>query len=253
MLDMVRTCYPAEIISFDPDTQTASVKLAMERYHSNMNYYYKKVEREIIEDVPVHFMQCKNFALTMPIEVGDDCLVWFAYRGFDHWLYDGLMEAGTDSRGFPKPQLMRVNDISDAFVTVGFNPVVKAIKSFNMNALELRSKSGSQKVALNNGGSIDVHNPASAVNVNCTTFTVNATSKVVLNTPAVETTGTVKGTKTATFTGTVTAADFIMGGAGKALKAAANKLSELISKYTGHTHNYTDDGSNMVTAPQNDA
>lgn len=253
MLDMSRTCYPGKIVSFDAEAQTATVKMAMERYHSNMEYYYKKVDREDIDDVPVHFMQCKEFALTMPIMAGDDCLIWFAHRGYDHWLYEGNMEAGTDSRGFPKPQLMRVNDQSDAFVTVGFNPVVRSIQGFNMGALELRSKTGAQKIALNTGGSIDIHNPDSPVNVNCSVMTVNATSKIVLNTPTVEITGDVIGEKTATFTDTVTAADFIMGGMMAMAGAAAKKLSELIQFYTGHTHNYTDDGAPMITQPQNDA
>lgn len=243
MLDLVRTCYPGRIVSFDPDAQTATVVLAMERYHSNMDYYYKKVESEPIDDVPIQFMQCKGYAITMPIMEGDDCLVWFTHRGFEHWLEEGKMEAGTDSRGCPKPQLMRINDISDAFATVGFNPVVKAIGGFNMSALEVRNKSGTQKLALKDDGSIDMIG---------TTITCKA-DKIVLDASLVEITGNLVGKMKATFTDIVTAADFVMGGGVGMVRAAANKLSEIISRYTGHTHDYTDDGANMTTKIQNDA
>lgn len=250
MLDRVRTCYPGRILSFDVVSQTATVQMAMERYHSNMEYFYKKVDIPPIDDVPIHFMQCGNFAMTMPIKVGDDCLIWFTYRGFDHWLFDNKMEAGTDSRGMPRPQLMRTNDISDAFATVGFNPIAKAITGFSSSALEIRSKDGSQKISLNAGGSIDIHNPSNPVKVKCTEFTVEASSGVTLDTPTVKITGALEGGSTATFAGIATAADFVMGGA---FRAAANKLSEIIRRYTGHTHNYTDDGNPMVTNIQNDA
>ena len=80
----------------------------------------------------------------------------------------------------------------------------------------------------------------------------HASSSVKLQTPSVTTTGTVHGDKTAEFIGTVTSPNFIVS-AGKAVGSAAKNLVDLIKRYTGHTHNYTDDGSQRVTQAQNDA
>ena len=153
---------------------------------------------------------------------------------------------------FPVTIHERINDISDAFVTTGFRPIPHAIPNFQKNALEIRNKSRGQRVTLFEGGDINIHNPSSDVVVDCTNFIVNASSSVKLQTPSVTTTGTVHGDKTAEFVGTVTSPNFIVS-AGKAVGSAAKDLVNLIERYTGHTHNYTDDGSQVVTQAQNDA
>ena len=102
------------------------------------------------------------------------------------------------------------------------------------------------------GGSINIHNPSADVVVDCANFIVNASSSVKLQTPSVTTTGTVHGDKTASFSDVVTAPNFIIG-ASRALRAAAGDLVDMIKRYTGHTHNYTDDGASKVTEIQNDA
>ena len=252
MLDQVRTCYPAQIISFDAGKQTATVKLSMERIFSDLQAFYKSEDRQVIEDVPVYFTEAGDYCITVDVKEGDDCLVWFAYRGYDHWLYDGKQKAGLDEQGFPYHYMERVNDISDAFVTTGFRPIPHAIPNFQKNALEIRNKSRGQRVTLFESGNINIHNPSSDVVVDCTNFIVNASSSVKLQTPSVTTTGTVHGDKTAEFVGTVTSPNFIVS-AGKAVGSAAKDLVDLIKRYTGHTHNYTDDGSQRVTQTQNDA
>ena len=252
MIDQVRTCYPAQIISFDAEKQTATVRLSMERVFSDLQAFYRKDTRQVIEDVPVYFTEAGDYCITVDVKEGDDCLVWFAYRGYDHWLYEGKQEAGLDEQGFPMHYIERINDISDAFVTTGFRPIPHAIPNFQRNALEIRNKSRGQRITFHEGGIINIHNPSSDVVVDCTNFIVNASSSVKLQTPSVTTTGTVHGDKTAGFLGNVTAPNFVVG-VGKALGAAAQDLVDLIKRYTGHTHNYTDDGSQKVTQSENDA
>ena len=255
MLDKIRTCYPGRIISFDKDKQTATVMMAMERVFSNLEAYYKTAPRTIIEDVPVYVTEAGDYSITVPVKEGDDCLIWFAHRGYDHWLYDGKYEAGLDDQGYPMHQLSRVNDTSDAFVTTGYRPIPSAIPNYQSNAVEIRNKARSQRISLFSGGSINIHNPSSDVVVDCSNFIVNASSSVQLKTPSVTTTGTVHGDKTAGFADVVTAPNFIVG-VGSALRsvgAAASDLVDMIKRYTGHTHNYTDDGATKVTQIQNDA
>ena len=72
----VHTALPGEIVSFDPDTQTASVQLC--------------IEREVVETsspitqldlVPVMIQGGGGFNFTFPIAAGDACLVLFLERG----------------------------------------------------------------------------------------------------------------------------------------------------------------------------
>lgn len=255
MLDQVRTCYPAKIISFDKESQTATIRLSVERVFSNLEAYYLTEQRGLIEDVPVFAYEAGDYCITGPLKEGDDCLAWFAFRGYDHWLYEGKQEAGLDEQGFPMHYVERVNNTSDAFVTTGFRPIPSAIPNYQDNCLELRNMARTQRVTLFEGGSINIHNPSGDVTVDCSNFVVNASSSVKLNTPSVTTTGTVYGDKTAGFADVVTAPNFIVG-VGSALRsvgAAASDLVDMIKRYTGHTHNYTDDGATKVTQIQNDA
>lgn len=249
MIDDVLTCYPGRIVSFDPATQTATVMIASEKYISNLDVDYQKVARTPIDNIPVSFIQGDDYCITHEVKEGKGCLIWFTHRGYDHWM-DGKMEAGTYSNGLPKGHLMRSFNISDAFVTVGFTPSSKPIPDFNNVGIEIRNrKNRAQRIAIH-GSTMDLLNPGGDTNVVCANFNVNAT-KSTFTCPNVEITGALKVGKTGGFGEPVTAPNFIIG-AGKALKAAANNMVDLIRFYTGHTHNYTDDGAPMITKTPND-
>ena len=157
----MNTCYPARIVSFDTETQTAVVKLMIERFFSDLEKNYVVIPAQELVDVPCHFPRGGGFSITMPIVAGDDCLIFFAQRGIDHWLYEGEEETG-GLLGRPSPQHKRLNSLSDAIALIGFgsgisapdeatedSPAVKnVIKKYDSGAIEIRNEDSSQRISL---------------------------------------------------------------------------------------------------------
>jgi len=182
----INTCYPGEIVEFDPVTQFATVRVAIEQYFKWLGKEeeeYTKVPKPLIYDVPVQFPFGGGYSITMPVKSGDSCLVIFAQRGIDHWLYDGLMEAGKlDNR--PSPQHLRYYNHTDALCIVGFNPETKPVTDFNPDHLVIRNKENTTKITIKpeevvvDAVSTVVVNSPDVV-VNATTVTMNATTVAV--------------------------------------------------------------------------
>lgn len=148
---MINTCYPARIISFDPLTQTAVVKLVIEKFFSNLDENYVADAAAELTDVPCHFPQGGGHAITMPVIAGDNCLVFFAQRGTDHWVYEDLDEAGSLADR-PSPQHKRSHSQSDALALIGFGSGIiektKVITDFKPDAIEIRNVDRTQRVSL---------------------------------------------------------------------------------------------------------
>lgn len=148
----MNTCYPARIVSFEAETQTATVKLMIERYFSDLNEKYQAIPTKELVDVPCHFPKGGGHSITMPVTVGDDCLVFFAQRGIDHWLYDGKEETG-GLLGRPSPQHKRRHSKTDAIALIGFGSGItsdkpKVIEDFNDSAIEIRNVDRTQRISL---------------------------------------------------------------------------------------------------------
>jgi hypothetical protein len=196
------TAYPGTITSFDPVTQLATVKLAMERFYNGIGTLYETIQYPILTDVPVHFPQCGSYSITFPIAVGDSCLVIFSQKGYEHWLYNNSDEIGKYSSGIPKPAYFKDHDIDDTLCIVGFNPVAKAIPNFSPTDVELRNVDRGQRITLKPNGVIEV---LSQVELDLTTPTVKvvANSLVEVTAPNTNITGNVKITGELLVTGTI--------------------------------------------------
>ncbi len=148
----MNTCYPARIVSFEAETQTAVVQLVIERYHSNLETRYKAEPTEHLVDVPCHFPKGGGHSITMPVSQGDDCLVFFAQRGINHWLYQGKEVTG-GLEGRPSPQHLRKFSKTDAIALIGFGSGIledtpKTIKDFDTGAIEIRNSDRTQRISL---------------------------------------------------------------------------------------------------------
>lgn len=148
----INTCYPARIVSFDPETQTAVIKLVLERFFSDLDANYAAIAAKDLIDVPCHFPRGGEHSITMPVKEGDDCLAFFAQRGITHWLYEGLEETG-GLLNRPSPQHKRRHSKSDAIALIGFGSGImaekpKVIKEFQPDAIEIRNEDRSQCISL---------------------------------------------------------------------------------------------------------
>lgn len=148
----ILNCHRVGIIEgFDAEAQTATVKVVDKSV-------FATDEGDILVDFPL-LVNCPvvinkgiNGGLTIPINVGDTCLVCFNDRDLDNWLVDGLVQ---------RPNTLRTHDLSDGIVIVGLRNQINNIADYNneateLNYLENKISLDSNKISLINssGGSI---------------------------------------------------------------------------------------------------
>jgi hypothetical protein len=204
-------CFPGRIIEYFPETQTATVKVSAERVFNSADVLAGTIEREIIEDMPVHTAFGGGWSVTFPIKPDDTCLLVFSQCGYDHWLFEDKDEAGK-LVGLPKPHLRRKFSNEDGFCMVGFNTLPRAIQGYSPTDSEWRNEDRTQKITLHDSGEITVDTPntltinAPTVQVNATEATVTASTSVTLDTPTTTITGNLN------VTGVTTGSSGVFGG-----------------------------------------
>lgn len=94
----------------------------------------------LLVDCPVQFPSGGDCTLTFPVKKGDECLVVFANRCIDAWWQSG---------GVQEQAEMRMHDLSDGFVLLGFRSKPRALPNVSTTATQLRSESGTTYIEMN--------------------------------------------------------------------------------------------------------
>ena len=137
------TALPGIIQSFDPKTQTASIQPTIQaQFTSPVDGSQKWVNLPLLGECPVFFPQGGGYALTFPVQPGNECLIVFASRCIDSWWQDS---------GIQPQSIIRMHDLSDGFAFVGFNSVPKVIPNISTNSVQLRTFDGATKIDLKAG------------------------------------------------------------------------------------------------------
>ncbi|MCK5017066.1 MAG: hypothetical protein KAS32_08335 [Candidatus Peribacteraceae bacterium] len=180
---------PGRIVEFFPEDQTATILISVERVTHSSNKTDELTKRTPLEGVPVHTPSGGGWSITMPIKAGDTCLLFFSQVGYEHWLYDDADTAGTLAE-LPKPWLSRQFNEDDGFALVGMNTLPRAISNYHATSSQWRGPDPTKQViSLNDDESIDITSNvkitinAPAVEVNCQTADVNASTGVNVSTP----------------------------------------------------------------------
>ena len=217
----LHTCLPGIIASFDPDTQTASVQPAIQRIFTEKG----AVNLPLCVDVPVAFPGGGDFFLTFPVKAGDECILMFSERAIDNWHASG---------GTQTPSEYRLHDLSDGIAIVGLNSQPHKLAALQMTGAELRTRSRSTYIRLEDG-------------------TIYIKGNIV-HEGNVQQTGNLNRTGTSTTTGKITGQGgmAISGGSGTTFSGnvdhTGGSITSLGKKIDGsHTHNET----GTVTNPPN--
>jgi hypothetical protein len=219
----VRSSLPGIIQSFDPETVTCVVMIAVksstpapfEAPESALS-----VDYPLLMDVPVVFPRGGGVTLTFPIKEGDECLVVFSSRCIDFWWQNGGVQERADKR---------MHDLSDAFVIPGPQSQVKKISGISTSAAQLRTDNGAAFVEVAAAGDITATTTGS-MTINAPTITLNG--NVTINGNLSQGMGESGGT--ATMLGPVTVTNDVKAG-GKSL--------------TTHTHGGVQTGGGNTGAP----
>ncbi len=148
----VKNALPGIIRSFDPETVTCDVDVAIIARMTKPgtveeDYQYESVRYPILVDLPVVFPRGGGVTLTFPIKEGDECLIVFSSRSIDFWWQNGGVQERADGR---------VLDLSDAFVIPGPQSQVKKISGISTSAAQLRTDDGAAFVEVAAGGAITI-------------------------------------------------------------------------------------------------
>lgn len=169
------TCLPAIVQSVNLEKMTIQALPTIRAYVRQSNGVQDWVQLPAIPDVPILFPAAGQFALTLPIAVGDEVLLIFADRCIDSWWQNG---------GVQNQFELRMHDLSDAFAIPGPRSLPNVIPSISSDSAQLRTLDGSAYIELAPGGIVNIVAPGG----------VNITGDVMV-------TGTVTGTEDGVFDG----------------------------------------------------
>lgn len=96
-----------------------------------------------VQDVPMVMMRAGNYVITLPVEVGTECLLIFADMCIDGWWANGGVNAQYDRRR---------HDLSDAFALFGPWSQPNNITNHSSTNLEIRSLDGTKSISIGAGG-----------------------------------------------------------------------------------------------------
>jgi len=153
LLCELRVALPCTVVAFDATRQVVSVRpTVMERLNKYIDGVPIPTDTDIgvIEDVPIMFPRAGNFVLTMPVAVGDECLVVFADMDMSSWWASGgVLNSQEDKRR---------HDLSDGFAIMGPWSQPKKISNYSTTAAELRTLDNTVKITVKTG-EVDVMAP----------------------------------------------------------------------------------------------
>lgn len=137
-LKNLHTALPAKVVSFNPQNQTVSLNVQIQQQLSNG----ETSQIPPLVDVPVSYPRGGGFAVTFPLQAGDEGLAVFNERCIDGWWHSGKASPPLDYRLF---------DLSDAVFFPGICSVPQKINVFFDRGLSLQTLDGSTFIRLENG------------------------------------------------------------------------------------------------------
>jgi phage baseplate assembly protein gpV len=214
----INTSYPGFIYNFDPDSQTCEVQLAIENLFIGYVDAYKVEPKQRLQKVPVKFTQGGGWYFTHPVPDGTPCMVDFAQRGIDHWLFEAKDSAGMVGNK-PAPAFSQLFSHESATCTVGTQPIPKAIPGFVNDVMELRNADRSQRLTLHKNGQVEIITGAAKITITKDSeITIEATSKATVKAPTI----TLDGDTTVTKSLTVQGGMAVSGGTGASMSVTGN-------------------------------
>jgi phage baseplate assembly protein gpV len=160
----LRVAMPGTIVSFDASKQTATIQPAITEVDflpgTNGQMGPRPLPRLV--DVPVMFPRAGAFALTMPVQAGDECLVIFGDQCMDAWFQSGA--AGAPVNEFET----RRHSLADGFALVGLWNQTRHLSAWSTSSAQLRSVDGTVTVDVS----------SSAITLTAPTVTVSGSTTV---------------------------------------------------------------------------
>lgn len=153
---------PAIVTKFDADKQTINcIPTIKELIYLNGSVSFKQFPE--LQEVPIEVPRAGNFAITLPITVGQECRVTFQDLCLDGWWSRGGIQSWND---------LRRHDLSDAIATFSPWSQPNVIPNYSTSNLEIRSLDNLTKISIAND-SILAMRDTSTVNIDDSGITIS--------------------------------------------------------------------------------
>lgn len=139
----LRVAIPGIVQSFDVNAQTVVVQPALKERIIDQFGNMSMVNLPLLLDVPIVMPRSGGFALTMPVSVGDECLVIFSDMCIDAWWSYGGVHVQAEKRR---------HDLSDAIAIIGIWSQPRRISNYSSTSAQLRTENGSQCIDISQSG-----------------------------------------------------------------------------------------------------
>jgi len=170
-----------EIVNFDHELQLAEISLHMQNITATEEYNYFATPLANLQDVPCIFPRVENFSITTPVKIGDNCIVFFACSGIDHWVLRGEKEYLVED-GRPEPASRRHHSLTDAIALVGISSFTDVIANFSADNLEIRNTDRTQRITLKPTGEIELTTAQDDPTVESSTVLMEKTGNITVTT-----------------------------------------------------------------------
>lgn len=172
------TTLPGVINSYDPASQTCTIKPSIKARVQDRFGVYSWIELPLCLDCPVHFPAGGGLAMTFPVQAGDEALIVFADRCIDNWWKSGGIQEQAD---------LRMHDLSDGFVFVGVSSLPRVMAALSTTTAQLRDTPGTTYVELTKAGTLNLK-ATTAINLQAPVITLQA-PVINLASPSINFTG----------------------------------------------------------------
>lgn len=138
----LRVAIPGIVQSFDATKQTVTVQPAI-RENINRNLVPTPETLPLLINVPIVVPRGGGYAITTPIQAGDECLVIFA---------DMCMDAWWQSSGVQNQLDRRRHDLADGIAIVGLWSQPNVLPNYSTDSIQVRNQDGSKLVEITSDG-----------------------------------------------------------------------------------------------------
>ena len=138
----LNTAIVGEIVTFDPATVTAEIKIGVEFF---MQDGTTKPLTNLLH-VPIMVLQAGGFTMTFPVKAGDECLILFQMRDISTWIENGSII---------KPVSNRQLNISDAVALVGIQSAKTRVQNYDPDNMKISSENASVTITPDGAITID--------------------------------------------------------------------------------------------------
>lgn len=168
---------PAIVTAFDSEKQTINcIPTIKELVYFNGSVGFKQFPE--LQQVPIEIPRAGNFAITLPITVGQECRVTFQDLCLDGWWSRGGIQSWND---------LRRHDLSDAIATFSPWSQPNVIPGYSTSNLEIRSIDGTTKASFSDSGITISKGENSSIDINSSEIRLQMGSNlVIINSSGIE-------------------------------------------------------------------